>query len=282
MSIAVVGAIADLYAAAALQRHAAYREHLGRAAAEQQRQNAEDHFAETLHEVRSTVVALEGGVRCLAPGEDPVASTALARALTGEVERLRALVSNESCDAHAGYVVLDALEPMLMVSRMGGWPVSWEIPGSLAVDGRAADLAQIVQGFLTNAIRYAPGAPVDVQAQRDGAFVLVRVTDRGPGVPRGERELIFLRGVRGRAADDDGGRGLGLYLARNLAQSQGGDVWVEQSPGGGASFVVALPATGASELESAPSEAKPTGVVRALTRPSPRARSRRAHEKAPS
>jgi signal transduction histidine kinase len=119
--------------------------------------------------------------------------------------------------------------------------VSWDIPDDLVVRGHAADLAQIVHGLLTNATRYAPATPIDVSAESDGAFVTIRVGDRGPGVARGHRELIFERGRRGADHPDQAGQGLGLYIARNLARGQGGDLWVEQRAGGGASFVVALP-----------------------------------------
>jgi signal transduction histidine kinase len=249
MSLPVVGAVGDLMAAAALQRHAAYREHLGRAVAEHRQRAAEERFAETLHEVRSTVVALEGGVRRLTPSDEGQQSAHLARALAAEIDRLRTLVSSDARSEVTSYLVRDALEPMLTVSRSGGWPVSWDLPDDVAVRGHAADLAQIVHGLLTNATRYAPGTPIDVTASVDGSFVTIRVEDRGPGVARGERELIFERGGRGAARHPETGEGLGLYIARNLARAQGGDLWVEQRSGGGARFVVALPT---AEQQAAP------------------------------
>jgi signal transduction histidine kinase len=244
--LAVVQIVGDLRAAGHLQRSAAYESHLLRRRAEDDRRAVEHRFAETLHEVRSTVRALEGGVRgldCSQRSDDaPYESSALTRALVGEVERLRLLITDDHQRAgRTRYKVAHALEPMLMVSVSGGLPVDWEIPDELEASGRPADLAQVVHGLLVNATRYAPSAPIDVIAHQDGDFVVVHVDDRGPGVDRAARELIFERGVR---ASDQGageGLGLGLHIARSVMRREGGDVWAEPRPGGGARFVVALP-----------------------------------------
>jgi light-regulated signal transduction histidine kinase (bacteriophytochrome) len=67
--------------------------------------------------------------------------------------------------------------------------------------------------------------------------VRIEVEDHGPGVPVASRSTIFARGVR---APEAGGTGLGLFVARRLAQDDGGDLWVQDAPGGGASFVLGL------------------------------------------
>jgi len=235
-----VGGLRDLRAAAATQRTAAYGESLQREAAEMMQRATEERYAETLHEVRSTVVALEGGVSSLAPRDDAVTlSPVLARALAGEVKRLRSLVSDDSDRSAVRYCASDALEPVLTIARAGGVPVEWHVPRAIWVKGRAADLAQIVHALLTNATRHAPGSPIDVVAEQDGMHVVVRVADRGPGVPHNDRERIFSRGERGTTPAH--GEGLGLYIARKTARAAGGDLWVEPRPGGGAVFSIALP-----------------------------------------
>lgn len=272
----LAGAVIDLRAAAALQRAAAYGESLQREAAEVLARATEERFAETLHEVRSTVVALEGGVRCLLPADESLPAP-LARALSGEVERLRSLVCDDTDRTAIRYRATDALEPVLTIARAGGVPLSWRVPADVWIQGRAADLAQIVHSLLANATRHAPGSPIEVTIEQDGTHVGVRVSDRGPGVPVSEAERIFSRGERGREAAAKG-EGLGLYIARNVARTAGGDLWVEPRLGGGATFVVALPAgdgvAGRAEVNHA------TPALRALPRPVPRRRGRQAQQQA--
>ena len=73
-----------------------------------------------------------------------------------------------------------------------------------------------------------------------GRFVLLLVDDRGPGVKPAHRERIFERGERPDHKANTEGHGLGLHIARGLARSLGGELWVEQHPRGGARFVLAL------------------------------------------
>jgi two-component system OmpR family sensor kinase len=243
---ATVEVVGELRAAGSLQRRAAYEAELLRRKAEHNRQRVEERYAETLHEVRSTVRALEGGVRHLdLPTSDEEQHAHLARALVDEIERLHLLVSGDGGVDAGRYHVGRALEPMLTVAASGGWPVRWELADDLEAWGRPAELAQVVYGLLENATRYAPGSPIDVSARADGAFVLVRVDDRGPGIERGARDAIFERGFRA-ARDRRDGNGLGLYIARSMLRRTEGDLWVEPRIGGGSSFVVAVPTPPAS------------------------------------
>jgi two-component system OmpR family sensor kinase len=81
--------------------------------------------------------------------------------------------------------------------------------------------------------------------ERDGESALLRVVDRGPGVPPEDRERIFDRYAR--VTETSAGRpgvGLGLYIVRIIAENHGGCARVEETPGGGATFVVELPCVG--------------------------------------
>jgi two-component system sensor histidine kinase KdpD len=100
---------------------------------------------------------------------------------------------------------------------------------------------QILANLLENADRHGPtGTVITVEAElstTDG--VAVSVTDRGPGVRPGERDTIFDTFAR----FDTGGRaGLGLAIAKAFVEAQGGHIWVEDAPGGGARFVFTLAA----------------------------------------
>jgi two-component system phosphate regulon sensor histidine kinase PhoR len=105
------------------------------------------------------------------------------------------------------------------------------------IDERAIQLAVI--NLIDNALKYAPGTGVvTVRASREDGAIVVRVIDRGPGVPPEERERIFERFVRGttsRAATDGRGdsrrvrgSGIGLALVKHIAESHGGRAWVER------------------------------------------------------
>jgi signal transduction histidine kinase len=98
---------------------------------------------------------------------------------------------------------------------------------------------QVLGNLLENAVRHAPGSEVTVSAARWQRWVEVRVSDHGPGIPRGERERVFEPFVRG--GSRDGGTGLGLSIARALVEAHGGRIWIEDAPGGGTSVVFQLP-----------------------------------------
>ena len=111
-------------------------------------------------------------------------------------------------------------------------------PVRVGVDGEL--LAQIVRPLLENAVRYGRRA-VELELTLNGATALLEIADDGPGVRSEECEAIFQPGARGSAAaSTEPGAGLGLALARRLAQSAGGGVEAVSSSAGGR-FVVRLP-----------------------------------------
>jgi two-component system sensor histidine kinase KdpD len=86
-----------------------------------------------------------------------------------------------------------------------------------------------------------PGDAVYVRVTATRKEVLIRITDRGPGVPETERERIFEPFHRISGRPDEPGAGLGLAIARGFAEANGGRIWLESRDGQGASFVLALP-----------------------------------------
>jgi two-component system sensor histidine kinase KdpD len=100
---------------------------------------------------------------------------------------------------------------------------------------------QLFVNLLENAARYTPpGSEIEIRARREGGTLLVDVADRGPGIPSGEEELIFERFHRGAGAGVRG-VGLGLPIARAIAQAHGGRLGGSSRPGGGAVFRLTLP-----------------------------------------
>jgi two-component system OmpR family sensor kinase len=103
-------------------------------------------------------------------------------------------------------------------------------------------LRRVVRNLLENARRYALGEIV-LSVRREGDKAVIRVSDRGPGVPPELRERIFEPFYRlPGASEREGGVGLGLALVRSIAQRHGGTVHCEGREGGGAVFVVTLQA----------------------------------------
>ncbi|HYF18340.1 MAG TPA: ATP-binding protein [Ramlibacter sp.] len=114
--------------------------------------------------------------------------------------------------------------------------------GPVVAQGVARLLRRAVRNLLENTRRYSSG-PVEVEVLRDGASAVLRVSDRGPGVPPEQRERIFEPFYRlPGASEREGGVGLGLALVRSIAQRHHGSVHCEARDGGGASFVLKLPA----------------------------------------
>ena len=116
---------------------------------------------------------------------------------------------------------------------------------SLTVQGSPRLLRRLIRNLLENAKRYSTG---DIslelsQVSKGGKFLaVIKVNDRGPGVPVAQRERIFEPFYRlPGASERDGGVGLGLSLVRSIGQRHGGSVKCEAREGGGASFIVELP-----------------------------------------
>ena len=102
--------------------------------------------------------------------------------------------------------------------------------------------AEAVCNLLDNAVKYTPpGGSVTVQAVSYEMFCRINVTDTGPGIPEEEQSKIFQRFYRAPAAYDAEGVGIGLYLARQIAEGQDGYLRVFSKPGKGAKFSLFLP-----------------------------------------
>ncbi len=100
---------------------------------------------------------------------------------------------------------------------------------------------QILINLVGNAIRYSPeGSMIWIRAENDNGHAMVTVADQGHGIAADQQEKIFQKFERlGR--DDQGGSGLGLYIARRLARAMDGDLVIDSAPGQGARFSLILP-----------------------------------------
>ena len=104
-----------------------------------------------------------------------------------------------------------------------------------------ADLHEAIANLVDNAIKYGAGTPVRVAVEHEPNAVVVRVSDRGPGIEPTERDKIFERFYRGSGQEIVAGSGLGLAIAVRAAKRAGGELSLERSGLGETVFKLRLP-----------------------------------------
>ncbi|NMO88497.1 DUF4118 domain-containing protein [Actinomycetospora sp. TBRC 11914] len=114
-----------------------------------------------------------------------------------------------------------------------------DLPDVLADPGLAE---RVVANLVDNALRYGGPDPVTLRASAYADRVELRVVDTGPGLPRGRAERLFVPFQRLHDHPADTGIGLGLHVAQGFAEAMGGTLATEDTPGGGLTMVLTLPA----------------------------------------
>jgi NtrC-family two-component system sensor histidine kinase KinB len=135
----------------------------------------------------------------------------------------------------------DTVQPQLQDKELR---LETDLPAHLPL--ARADLEKttwVLINLLANAIRYSPrGAVLSVQATHHERQLRVSVQDSGPGIPPEYHERIFQRFAEvPNPTGHKGGSGLGLSISREFITAQGGQLWVESSPGSGSRFLFTLP-----------------------------------------
>ncbi len=211
------------------------------------------------HELRTPLATLDGYLEGLEDGViDPSPETL--RLLRGETARLTRLVSDlqelwraEARQLPAHLEEIDAAAVAREIAEQFGPPAALR---SIVLEARIAEdplpiladrdrLGQILGNYLSNALRYSPaGSSVQVEVCREGAEAVLMVRDHGPGLTAEQAAHVFERFYRvdpsrSRAL---GGSGIGLAIAKALAETMDGRAWAESDgPGAGSTFAVALP-----------------------------------------
>ncbi|HET9074187.1 MAG TPA: HAMP domain-containing sensor histidine kinase [Solirubrobacteraceae bacterium] len=191
------------------------------------------------HELRSPLTTLTGNLELLARGDMDAADSAAALAdARAEAARLGTLVETLLGLARADTVApQDQVDLADLVEALA--PGHGAGLGPVEVLGDRVSLEAMLRNLLDNAERYGGGGELGLSADEHTATLTVR--DHGPGVDSAEREAIFARFRRGRAGEGRPGSGLGLAIVAATARAHGGTVQVQDTPGGGATFVVTLP-----------------------------------------
>jgi signal transduction histidine kinase len=121
-------------------------------------------------------------------------------------------------------------------------------PPDLAVHADRDHFSRILINLVENAAKYAPDSPVELYGWQKNQRAMIAVVDHGPGIPDSERQNIFERFTQLDQSDtrSKGGTGLGLSIVKSLAEAMHGSVRIETTEGGGATFVLDLPASAAN------------------------------------
>jgi signal transduction histidine kinase len=209
------------------------------------------------HELRTPLTTLDGYLEGLQDGviEPNAATWQLLRTETGRLNRLVGdLAELWRAEARQLPLHVEAIEvaPVLAALReryapeaaARGMEVVLE-PSAVGVRADGDRLTQILANYLSNALRYAPaGSAVRLSAGDDARDVVIRVTDAGPGLSSEQLEQVFERFYRPDPSRSRalGGSGIGLAIARALAEAMGGRAWAtSDGPGRGSTFWLALP-----------------------------------------
>ena len=209
--------------------------------AQEMRTEEEQLQEERLHDARSVIAALKAASLTLDRYDerlDAAVKHSLRSSLVSELARLEQVIDGRRKEPFQAFRLDVALGPVFTAERENGLVITNKL-GSVKALGRPLEVATVVQNLLVNARRYAPGSTVRVSATSRDGLVQIVVEDRGPGVDATHHELIFQRGYRCNAGDDEGS-GLGLYLARRLMREQGGEIVLRNRDGGGATFVLTM------------------------------------------
>ena len=178
-----------------------------------------------------------------------------AAALEGQVEKLRALIEAlvKTSRLEAGVLALHPragpLGPVLEEAAAQFAPRAAErrirlvlAPTDISAVFDPKWTGEALCNLLDNAVKYTPaGGRVTVEAASYQLFCRIDVTDTGPGIPEEELSKVFQRFYRSPAAYEAEGVGIGLYLARQIAQGQGGYIKASSRPGQGSCFSLYLP-----------------------------------------
>jgi two-component system, OmpR family, sensor histidine kinase KdpD len=142
--------------------------------------------------------------------------------------------------ADLGEIVSRSLDDLGAAAR----DVAVDVPDALPeVKVDPGILERVIANLTANALRYSPaGSPPLLTASALGDRVELRVVDRGPGIPEGDRERVFVPFQRLGDTDNTVGVGLGLALSRGLTEAMGGTLDPEDTPGGGLTMTLSLPA----------------------------------------
>jgi two-component system sensor histidine kinase KdpD len=219
---------------------------------EQSNRMKDEALAMVSHDLRTPLTTIKGLAHEIADAGDERAEV-----IEEEADRLNAFVGKllDLSRVTMGSAALD-IQPNEAEDLLGaaaqqaqgfGRELSFHVEPSDSMLFGKFDFVQslrVLVNLIDNAAKYSPpDAPIDVGARRVGSELRFWVSDRGPGIDEGDRDRIFEPFYRRRVGDVDiAGAGLGLSIAKGIAEAQGGQLTFASREGGGSIFTLSVPA----------------------------------------
>ena len=223
-----------------------------------------DFVANASHELRTPLTAIIGYAETLQEGGlDPELAASFTATIRAEAERMYRIIEDlmslsrieadrfvspsEEVDLSA--ILRSAIQNVRGLAQGCGCKLHLELQDDLpAIPGDFAQLAQVVDNLLSNAVRYgcaSPDCDIRLAAATEGAFVRLEVSDTGPGIPRHHLPFITRRFYRVDAARsrEGGGTGLGLAIVKHIVERHRGTLSIDSELGKGTTVTVRLPLT---------------------------------------
>lgn len=211
-------------------------------------------LAAVSHDLRTPLAAIKAGVSGLRSTDvtlDPDDQAELLAMVEESADRLDAVIGNlldlsriRSGSVRPHTVDVEVTGLLASVQRCGPEPdrVQVHSPPHLTCLADPGLVDRVLGNLLENAVRHAPGSPVTLHADQIADAVEIRVSDRGPGIDQDQHDEVFAAFQRLGDAPRGSGVGLGLAVARGLAEAMSGSLLLEDTPGGGITMVLRLPA----------------------------------------
>ncbi len=216
--------------------------------------------ADVSHEIKNPLASLRSAIEGLERITDPELRAQLLAICADDVQRIDRLVTDISdasrLDAELSRAHYDPVDLAPLLERIvahyedRGLPRNIQLAlarpaaGTAIVMGAEQRLAQVVRNLVDNAISFSPdNGIVEIGAARGKHSVIMRVDDRGPGIPEGAEEKIFDRFYSERPGGEAFGKhsGLGLAISRAIVEAHDGTLTAQTRRKGGASFTITLP-----------------------------------------
>jgi signal transduction histidine kinase len=246
-----------LAAVTAERRSSLVRERQARAEAERAVEVREEFLAVVAHELRTPLTPLELQLEAVLRAVDPAdealrgrverakrQSSRLVRLVEGLLDasrlaagRLRLEKTEFDCEALA----LEVLDQAREEATRAGSALSLKVEGTTTGSWDRQRLGQALANLLANAIKYGRGGPIALELEGGPDGLRIMCTDQGIGIEPSALETIFQRFERAAPSRNDGGLGLGLYVAREIARAHDGDISVRSEPDRGSTFTLFLP-----------------------------------------
>ncbi|HET7722401.1 MAG TPA: HAMP domain-containing sensor histidine kinase [Acidimicrobiales bacterium] len=202
------------------------------------------------HDLVNAIMAIDGAAVILEREFDrlsPDDREMLAGVVGSGTARLRRLLAQDS----SATAPVSMADTAVRIADDPAWSTQLKLdvtPDLLAI-GSAAETAEAVRQLVDYASRRSRSGPVTLRGDRDGPWVVLRVEDDGPTMPRELRRTLTNPDARREPGREDA---MSVQVAAKLMRAQGGDLWIEPRPGGGTSFGICLPAiTAGTEDEGA-------------------------------